>query len=464
MRDEETGNDLARILGEFNETNQQGNDTSLNDESNNNHFQLNQNQNPNNNSPVPRNTNNNFEEGNIPQNTDEVSNQSGQNERMNMPIIPNQRNDDSINNSEEQNNRDLNYIEPINNWINFDSTQDNSFNNNPIFNPELYLSQDISPDDSFSNLDLSNIFNIRDQHPFNITSEQFLLAALLLLLSQEDNNNSNSDDESTYQTSSEENDYQDDQTMSLEEDDFISDMRIQLLIFIKENHFMKNVHKREYGKQFLHKKKFTIKENSRNLNPFFLKYNTFGEYVQYFSDNIPHFVSKRLTHIKKRIFIYIKNLINEVIINKNMQLLKVDYRKAIEPVNAKFNLQLLDSKIGSLFIEFQKVENIFEFGHNKGVIDYITQNVEKEALANYLINLNFKSVVKLFIEDERNGLEYYLIIVEQVLTKKFQKMYGELNQHEKNKILSIKNIDEEICRHFKEYFLSIKPRNISPNE
>ena len=434
MRDEETGNDLARILGEFNETNQQGNDTSLNDESNNNHFQSYQNQNPNNNSPVPRNTNNNFEEGNIPQNTDEV-------------------------------NRDLNYIEPINNWINFDYTQDNSFNNNnPIFNPELYLSQDNSPDDSFSNLDLSNIFNIRDQHPFNITIAQFLLAALLLLLSQEDDNNSNSDDESTYQTSSEENDSQDDQTMSLEEDDFISDMRIQLLIFIKENHFMKNVHKREYGKQFLHKKKLPIKENSRNLNPFFLKYNTFGEYVQYFSDNIPHFVSKRLTHIKKRIFIYIKNLINKIIINKNMQLLKVDYRKAIEPVNAKFNLQLLDSKIGSLFIEFQKVENIFEFGHNKGVIDYITQNVEKEKLANYLINLNVNSVVKLFIEDERNGLEYYLKIVEQVLAKKFQKMYGELNQHEKNKILSIKNIDEEICRHFKEYFLSIKPRNISPNE
>lgn len=55
---------------------------------------------------------------------------------MNIPMILNSRNDDSIN-LEEQNSMDLNYIDPINNWITIDSTQNNSFNKNLIFNRDI---------------------------------------------------------------------------------------------------------------------------------------------------------------------------------------------------------------------------------------------------------------------------------------------------------------------------------------
>ena len=57
---------------------------------------------------------------------------------MNIPMILNSRNDDSIN-LEEQNSMDLNYIDPINNWITIDSTQNNSFNKNLIFNRDIQL-------------------------------------------------------------------------------------------------------------------------------------------------------------------------------------------------------------------------------------------------------------------------------------------------------------------------------------
>ena len=352
--------------------------------------------------------------------------------------IQSNRNENSINNSGEQNN-----------------SGNEAISNNFVQNNDFMVNH-------------SNNSDSKHQNPCDKELNRLDIQAINLLSSNRSNQNGIFVGNNNIPNFNEINHRQEYIIISLKEEDDIPNIMSQILNISKKNCFMKEAKEREYGDQLLYSKKQPIKDNSgstnKSLNPFFLKYDTFGKYVQYFSDNIPYFVSKRVIRIKKRIFVYIQMLINEVMINKEIQLLSIDYDDVIKPINAKFNLELLDSKIGSLFIEFQKVENIFEFGHNKGVIDYITQNVEKEALANYLINLNFKSVVKLFIEDERNGLEYYLIIVEQVLTKKFQKMYGELNQHEKNKILSIKNIDEEICRHFKEYFLSIKPRNISPNE
>jgi len=57
---------------------------------------------------------------------------------------------------------------------------------------------------------------------------------------------------------------------------------------------------------------------------------------------------------------------------------------------------------GDIFIKYQKSKNTLDFCYNDEVIDYIKQNEEKEELANYLINLEFKNIVKLFIMDKKN--------------------------------------------------------------
>lgn len=119
---------------------------------------------------------------------------------MNIPMILNSRNDDSIN-LEEQNSMDLNYIDPINNWITIDSTQNNSFNKNLIFNRDIQLIPYISHDDSFLKLYQLNIFNRRNQNHFAILSP--LSSENNLFLTNQENggilidndNNSNFDDE-----------------------------------------------------------------------------------------------------------------------------------------------------------------------------------------------------------------------------------------------------------------------------
>ena len=118
--------------------------------------------------------------------------------------------------------------------------------------------------------------------------------------------------------------------------------------------------------------------------------------------------------------------------------------------------------MGDIFIKYQKSKNTLDFCYNDEVIDYIKQNEEKEELANYLINLEFKNIVKLFIMDKKNGLEYYLEIVAKEVIKEIEHNKKKFNQHNINKIMSIKRIDEKICGLLEEYFQSIKQRKIVP--
>ena len=350
--------------------------------------------------------------------------------------IQSNRNENSINNSGEQNN-----------------SGNEAISNNFVQNNDFMVNH-------------SNNSDSKHQNPCDKGLNRLDIQAIDLLSSNRSNQNGIFVGNNNIPNFDEINHHQENNIISLKEEDDIPNIMFQILNISKKNCFMKEAKEREYGVQLLYSKKQPIKDNSgstnKSLNPFFLKYDTFGKYVQYFSDNIPYFVSKRVIRIKKRIFVYIQMLINEVIINKEMQLLSIDYDDVIKPINAKFNLELLNSKIGDIFIKYQKSKNTLDFCYNDEVIDYIKQNEEKEELANYLINLEFKNIVKLFIMDKKNGLKYYLEIVAKEVIKEIEHNKKKFNQHNINKIMSIKRIDEKICGLLEEYFQSIKQRKIVP--
>ena len=232
--------------------------------------------------------------------------------------IQSNRNENSINNSGEQNN-----------------SGNEAISNNFVQNNDFMVNH-------------SNNSDSKHQNPCDKGLNRLDIQAIDLLSSNRSNQNGIFVGNNNIPNFDEINHHQENNIISLKEEDDIPNIMFQILNISKKNCFMKEAKEREYGVQLLYSKKQPIKDNSgstnKSLNPFFLKYDTFGKYVQYFSDNIPYFVSKRVIRIKKRIFVYIQMLINEVIINKEMQLLSIDYDDVIKPINAKFNLELLNQK------------------------------------------------------------------------------------------------------------------------
>ena len=250
-------------------------------------------------------------------------------------------------------------------------------------------------------------------------------------------------------------------SISLFEEDS-DDTYQQILEFVKNNNIMEKYHERQYGKQILHEKKFQKGKRRLPNNKFLQNHEELLEFVLYFDKDICSFISKRVLRLKKRILLYGQILINEIINQKDKQLIEVDYNDVIERNNKEFDLKLMDKKLFEIFVEFQNKKRTNELEHNKNIIKYINDNTKDNNKAYYLLNLTFENLLKLFIEDENNGLKCYLTMVRKSMDSTYKKNKILLTEDDirfnNEKINALCYIDKTLCLNLKEYFEKIDQR------
>ena len=236
----------------------------------------------------------------------------------------------------------------------------------------------------------------------------------------------------------------------------------QILEFVNKNNFMEKYHERQYGKQILHEKKFQRGKRRLPNNKFLQDHEELKELVLYFDKEICSFISKRVLRLKKRILLYGKILINEIINQKDKQLIDVDYNDVIERNNKEFDLKLMDKKLSEIFVEFQNKKKSNELNHNKNIINYINDNAKDNIKVHYLLNLSFEELLNLFNKDVNNGLKCYLTMVGKNMDNTLKKNKILLTEDDikfnNEKINALCNIDQTLCLKLKEYFVKIDKR------
>lgn len=217
--------------------------------------------------------------------------------------------------------------------------------------------------------------------------------------------------------------------------------------FCEHNDFAVNIHEREYGKYWHHKKDGN-NEKHKISNKFIKSNPELIDYVLYFDNDVPSFIAKRIIRIKNWIFLYVEVLLNELIINKKMKLTGLDYKELIEKINAIFNLELFELKLYKIFISYQVKDA--KKDQNLEVIEYLRQNADTEILANFILDFTFEDLLHLFIADQKNGLERYLFILKEKAEKIIQDNIPKIN--------AIIEIDKLLCLKLHDYFNQVTPR------
>ena len=193
-----------------------------------------------------------------------------------------------------------------------------------------------------------------------------------------------------------------------------------------------------------------IIEAPNPINPFFIKNKElYSMTYQYFCEDVAHFISLRAIELKTVIVDYGQIRINEKISyddnNTKYQLRYIDYNKFCKPHSKEFNERYLDKKLEYLFIEFQDSNNGRCRDQNKKVIKYITNNRNKQLLANKLLDLNFYGLVDYFTN---KGLKKYL----EEKDKELKELYLKNNIINYTKrIEAFNKIITTLCNNFKEY-------------
>ena len=182
-------------------------------------------------------------------------------------------------------------------------------------------------------------------------------------------------------------------------------------------------------------------------NSFINKYTEILEYISFFDNNPPKFLSLLVIRIKNKVSYYGQKIINELINveDESFMLHKLDYERFIKDLSKKFNDINLSKKLEDIFIEYQADNEGDLKDHNKKIIKYIRSQGSKELFANEYLDLSF---YELFGDFKENYLPKYLDEIESLFP----------NDIEKEKIDAYKNIIKIICENYQDYFDLIDER------
>ena len=208
----------------------------------------------------------------------------------------------------------------------------------------------------------------------------------------------------------------------------------------------------------IHNKKNNLKQGRKKLNE-----KNKGIHTKDKNDN-------KLRKIKTSFGNYFHNFLNNIIIDPNLKLTKID-KYINEELRKEFNIKLLDTtfkkiyKYKNLFNKYKKLNE-----KNKNIINKIyKENKEKEDIK--ILNLTYGEVFDIFISDLKPislELEDKIIGTDILNNEKFLRINNfleKIREQEKNKVENEVFIDKYIssmknlCVDFKEYYHNLKGRN-----